>query len=241
MVKDIHHKKFSSIVILTGAGISAESGIKTFRDQDGLWENHRVEDIASPEGFQRNPPMVYHFYNERRAQLLSNEVKPNKGHLALAQLENEFKGETTLITQNVDDLHERAGSKNILHMHGELLKMRCQFTNQVFPAKKSFGEDTQCSCCSKPGALRPHIVWFGEIPFHMDIIQKSLEKCDLFLSIGTSGQVYPAAMFMQVARQQGALTIEINKDPTANSNLFDKTLHGKAGEILPSFVSDFFA
>tara|TARA_Y100001954_G_scaffold238351_1_gene305594 strand:+ start:1369 stop:2094 length:726 start_codon:yes stop_codon:yes gene_type:complete len=241
MQKDIHHKKFTSIVILTGAGISAESGIKTFRDEDGLWENHRVEDIASPEGFQRNPKMVYNFYNERRKQLLSNEVKPNRGHMALAQLENDFKGQTTLITQNVDDLHERAGSKSVLHMHGELLKMRCQFTNQVFLTKKSFDEKTACLCCHKPGALRPHIVWFGEVPFYMDDIQRVLEKCDLFLSIGTSGQVYPAAMFMQVARQQGALTIEINKDPTANSPLFDKTFHGKAGDILPDFISNFFA
>tara|TARA_Y100001970_G_scaffold237809_1_gene298527 strand:- start:926 stop:1651 length:726 start_codon:yes stop_codon:yes gene_type:complete len=240
MEKNIHHKKFSSIVILTGAGISAESGIKTFRDHDGLWENHRVEDIASPEGFQRNPTMVYNFYNERRSQLLSDEVQPNKGHLALAQLEDEFKGQTTLITQNVDDLHERAGSKNILHMHGELLKMRCQLSNQVFLTKENFDANTKCLCCNKLGTLRPHIVWFGEIPFNMDDIHQALEKCDLFLSIGTSGQVYPAAMFMQVARQHGALTIEINKDPTSNSPLFDKTFHGKAGEILPKFISDFF-
>ena len=241
MKKDVNHKDFSSIVILTGAGISAESGIKTFRDHDGLWENHRVEDIASPEGFQRNPSMVYNFYNERRKQLLSQDLQPNKGHFALAQLENDFKGQTTLITQNVDDLHERAGSKNILHMHGELLKMRCRSTSEVFSVKESFDERTECSCCNKKGLLRPHIVWFGEIPFYMDEIHEVLGKCDLFLSIGTSGQVYPAAMFMQVARQQGALTIEINKDPTANSPLFDKTFHGKAGEILPYFISNFFS
>jgi len=239
MQKNIHHKEFSSIVILTGAGISAESGLKTFRDQNGLWENHRVEDIASPEGFQRNPSMVYNFYNERRKQLLSQEVRPNKGHLALALLEEKFQGHTKLITQNVDDLHERAGSKNILHMHGELLKMRCQSSNEVFFTNERFDELTQCSCCKETGTLRPHIVWFGEVPFHMDNIQRILKECDLFLSIGTSGQVYPAAMFMQLARENGAFTIEINKEPTANSPLFDKTLYGQAGEILPKFISNF--
>jgi len=239
MKSDLNQKNFQHVVILTGAGISAESGIKTFRDHNGLWENHRIEDVASPEGFERDPAMVYNFYNKRREQLLSPDLKPNYGHLALAKLEKEFHGKTTLVTQNVDNLHERAGQQNIIHMHGELLKMRCLTTNKVFTTEQSFDAQTLCPCCKRPNQLRPHIVWFGEVPFSMDIIQRELSNCDLFFSIGTSGQVYPAAMFGQIAKQSGALTIEINKDPTENSPFFDQSIIGKAGEVLPPFVDNF--
>jgi NAD-dependent deacetylase len=230
---------YKHIVILTGAGISAESGIKTFRDQNGLWENHRIEDVASPEGFERNPPLVYDFYNKRRGQLLSPEVGPNPGHYALARLEEQFHGQTLLITQNVDNLHEQAGQKKIIHMHGELLKMRCMETHKIFPAATCFDSNTKCPCCQRTKQLRPHIVWFGETPLGMDEIQKELSQCDLFFSIGTSGHVYPAAMFIQIAKYNGARTVEINKEATGNSSLFDKTFFGQSGEILPGLIETF--
>ena len=170
-----------SAVVLTGAGISAESGIETFRAADGLWANHPVEEVATPEGFARDPQKVYDFYNQRRRQLVSCEIQPNAAHTALAKFELEFDGSFLLITQNVDNLHERAGSKNLLHMHGELLKMRCQNSGIVFDIEKDFDFDTHCQCCGTLGNLRPHIVWFGEMPFHMNEINRALESCDLLL------------------------------------------------------------
>ena len=232
---------YRSIVVLTGAGISAESGIRTFRAADGLWEEHRVEDVATPEGFERDPELVQRFYNERRAQLLSDAIQPNKAHLALADLEQGFDGRFLLVTQNIDNLHERAGSQNVIHMHGELLKMRCSFSEQVFDITADITTDALCPCCGKAGRLRPHIVWFGEMPMKMEQIYRALMGCDLFLSIGTSGNVYPAAGFVQQANEAGAHSIEINLEPSAVESQFDQHLYGKAGEVLPVFVQQLLA
>ena len=232
------YSKINSIVVLTGAGISAESGIRTFRDSDGLWEDHPIEDVATPEGFLRNPSLVYKFYNARRKQLLSEDIGPNRAHKALADLEKCFGEKLLLVTQNVDNLHERAGSDYVLHMHGELLKMRCQVSNQVFESLESFNETTICDCCQMPKNLRPHIVWFGELPFYISDIYRALEDCDLFLSIGTSGNVYPAAGFSQMAKQNGkSYNVEFNQEETSISNSFDKHIYGPAASTLPKFVS----
>lgn len=214
-----------NIVILTGAGISAESGVRTFRASDGLWEDHRIEDVATPEGFARDPELVQRFYNMRRAQLKT--VQPNAGHIALAELEKNWKHNFLLVTQNVDDLHERAGSKKLIHMHGELLKIRHTKTEEV----KQYHDDVT------DHSWRPHIVWFGEMPFEMDNIYDQLEQADLFLSIGTSGNVYPAAGFVQAAKIAGAETVEINLEPTP-SPYFDRRITGMAGEILPKFIKE---
>ena len=234
MFQEIKH-----IVILTGAGVSAESGIKTFRDQGGLWESYRIEDVATPEAFALNQKLVYEFYRTRYKDLKSPQVRPNKAHLALAELEKNFKGRVTLITQNVDDLHERAGSMDPIHMHGELNKMRCVKTQQVFPMIQDLSEESICSCCHVKKQLRPHIVWFGEIPFFMDEIEDELSTCDLFISIGTSGLVYPAAMFVQMAKEMNqAYSIEINLDPTQNSREFDRHLFGQASLVVPELVQE---
>lgn len=215
-----------NLVILTGAGVSAESGLKTFRDSGGLWENHRVEDVATPQGFMRNPKLVQRFYNLRRRQLA--EVEPNAAHYALAELERKWQGEFLLVTQNVDDLHERAGSRNVLHMHGELLKVSCQRTLEIFEWKEDVlvGE-SRCACCNRTDTLRPYIVWFGEIPLHMETIYAALMRADTFLSIGTSGQVYPAAGFVQEAKFHKAATIECNMESSGN-RYFDYGLYGPA-------------
>lgn len=222
-----------SIVVLTGAGISAESGIQTFRAADGLWENHPVDEVASPLGFKRNPQLVYDFYNQRRRQLMSEGIKPNLAHSALAKFEKNFAGSFLLVTQNIDNLHERAGSSNLLHMHGELLKMRCLNSQLVFDIDADFSFDTECRCCRSPGNLRPHIVWFGEMPLHMHEINQALESCDLFVSIGTSGNVYPAAGFYQVAKLSSAQTVELNLDETGSR--FDEHIYGRATEIVPAY------
>lgn len=225
---------FNSIVVLTGAGVSAESGIKTFRDSNGLWENHRVEDVCTPEAFARNPELVQRFYNARRRQLVV-EAKPNPAHIALAEFERSFKGKFTLVTQNVDDLHERAGSRNLFHMHGELLKARCSSTGKVILWRDDITVGAPCPCCNRAGALRPHIVWFGEMPLYMDEIEEALAECDLFVSIGTSGQVYPAAGFVQVARNYGAHTVELNLEPSAGRSLFAERHYGPASETVTEF------
>lgn len=229
-------ENIEKIVILTGAGISAESGISTFRDQDGLWENHNIEDVATPQAFAKNPELVYKFYNARRSQLLEDSIKPNPAHEALAELERKFNGEVLLVTQNVDDLHEQAGSINLLHMHGELMKMRCKRTRKVYDAPPLFDENSECDCCKEPGNLRPHIVWFGEMPFYMDQIQQALLAADLFISIGTSGMVYPAAIFYQWAAQGGAKTVELNLEETVASSRFDEAIQGPASELVPEYV-----
>ncbi|CAJ1023408.1 putative Sir2 family [Leishmania utingensis] len=227
------------ITVLTGAGISAESGIPTFRDGDGLWCNHRVEDVASPDAFLANPALVQHFYNERRRNLLLSSVRPNKAHMALARLENELRGKTkvVVVTQNVDDLHERAGSTHVLHMHGELLKVRCTVTGKVFVWTKDIVRDADCCPdCGLLGTLRPHIVWFGEMPLYMDKIESVLSETDIFVSIGTSGDVYPAAGFVQRAQFYGSTTLELNLQEGSNNSFFQESIYGKASVIVPAWV-----
>jgi NAD-dependent deacetylase len=230
-----------NIVVLTGAGISAESGIQTFRASDGLWHEHRIEDVASPEGFARDPALVQQFYNLRRRQLLEPAIRPNAAHEALAWLEAECDGDFLLVTQNIDDLHERAGSKNLIHMHGELLKMRCAATERVFEIRNDIEREHACDCCGTRGSLRPHVVWFGEMPLQMDEICDALAGCDLFLSIGTSGNVYPAAGFVAMAREVGARTVELNLEPSKTRNTFDEHHYGPASEMVPAFVEELLA
>ena len=222
-----------SIVVLTGAGISAESGIETFRAAEGLWANHHVDDVATLEGFARNPQLVYEFYNQRRRQLLTPEISPNAAHSALAKFEHEFGGEFLLVTQNVDNLHERAGSENLIHMHGELLKMSCLNSKLIFDVSEDFDYDTQCRCCRSAGNLRPHVVWFGEMPLQMNRINKALENCDMFVAIGTSGNVYPASGFYQTAKIRKASTVELNLERTGSS--FDQHICGPATKSVPQF------
>ena len=227
------------VVVLTGAGVSAESGIKTFRDNNGLWEDHRVEDVATPEGFAANPDLVYQFYNERRAQLQSPAVTPNAAHKALAELEAALGEQFLLVTQNVDDLHERAGSERVLHMHGKLLSVRCCNSGKTIEWHESFDAHTECRCCFPGAQVRPDIVWFGEVPMYMDDIILALAKADVFIAVGTSGQVYPAANFVAMAADSGARTIEINLEPSQQNSLFDEKIVGEAGKVLPEFVAHF--
>lgn len=223
-----------AIVILTGAGISAESGLGTFRGAGGLWENHRVEDVATPEAFARDPDLVHRFYNMRRAAL--STVEPNAAHEALAGLERDHTGDVLIVTQNVDNLHERAGSKNLIHMHGELARALCTECNGRHDWLDEMDVGTPCPACSMAGGMRPDIVWFGEYPYQMERIWDALEQCDLFVSIGTSGNVYPAAQFVQQAVRNGARTLELNLEPSAGASDFDETVHGPATEIVPAWV-----
>jgi len=225
-----------SIVILTGAGISAESGLATFRGADGLWEGHRVEDVATSEAFRRDPALVHAFYDARRARLA--DVEPNAAHRALARLDAEWSGDLLLVTQNVDDLHERAGSKRLLHMHGELKTGWCLACGERFGWDGDMGEGARCPTCGTIGQVRPDIVWFGEMPYAMDRIEDALRRCDLFVSIGTSGAVYPAAGFVQTARYRGARTLEINLEPSLGSFLFDESRTGRAGELVPAWAEE---
>ncbi len=223
-----------NIVILTGAGVSAESGVPTFRGPDGLWEGHRVEDVATPEAFARDPVLVQRFYDDRRAALA--RVEPNAAHRALARLDADWPGALLLVTQNVDDLHERGGSKRLLHMHGELKKALCTACGAAPAWEAALSGDPACPRCGTVGLLRPDIVWFGEMPYHMDAIAAAIDACDLFVSIGTSGAVYPAAGFVEWARSAGARTLEINLDPSAGTPMFDEARHGPAGELVPRWV-----
>lgn len=225
--------KTPKIVILTGAGISAESGLSTFRAQNGLWEGYDVNDVATYEGYMRNPVAVHDFYNMLRRKLQNPEVKPNMAHFALAQLEQKLGSDNVLIvTQNVDNLHEQAGSKNIIHMHGELLKVRNEKTGQIIDCyyDVNYHENK---------LIRPHIVWFGEIPLQMEEIYNALSQTDYFISIGTSGNVYPAAGFVQIANQAGAKTVELNLEPSLGENLFETKVYGPASKIVPEFVKKF--
>ncbi|AEH45386.1 Silent information regulator protein Sir2 [Thermodesulfatator indicus DSM 15286] len=226
--------QISKIVILTGAGISAESGIQTFRDKGGLWEKYSLEEVATPQGFRKNPRFVHEFYNQRRRDLF--KVKPNPAHYALARLEQEFPGEVLLVTQNVDDLHERAGSRNLLHMHGELLKVRCEACNVILKEEGEIFPETKCPKCGRQGTLRPHVVWFGEMPFYLDEIYKALKECDLFVAIGTSGTVYPAAGFVMIARECGAWCVELNLEPSTVADYFHEHHYGPASEVVPVWV-----
>jgi len=221
------------VVVLTGAGISAESGIRTFRAADGLWEEHPIEEVATPEGFARDPDLVHRFYSERRLQL--DTVLPNLAHRALAHAANQPGLDLVLVTQNVDDLHERAGQTETIHMHGELRKMRCLSTGRVEDFTGASTTASACKCCARPGSLRPHIVWFGEIPLRMDDIQLALGRADVFVSIGTSGNVYPAAGFVRLAKGAGARTVELNLEPSEGARAFDEAHYGRATDIVPAF------
>lgn len=224
----------TKIVILTGAGISAESGIPTFRAADGLWENHRVEDVATPEGFARDPALVHTFYNERRAKLLSDEVAPNPAHFALAELAEQ--ADLTLITQNIDNLHERGGSPAVIHMHGELTKGWCRACDAKMAWMGEMDCASACPGCGAIGHMRVDVVWFGEIPYQMARIEAALREADVFAAIGTSAQVYPAAGFVQLARAAGAQCHEFNLARTAASSQFNENHFGKASETVPKWV-----
>lgn len=227
------------IVILTGAGISAESGIATFRDADGLWENHEPSEIATPEAFALDPELVYRFYNARRRQL--DKVQPNAAHRAVARLQQEFPGEVFLVTQNVDDLHERGGCRQTCHMHGELQSVLCQHCSQRRRAESDYDASDACKHCGQRGGLRPDVVWFGEMPYHMGKIQAQLSRCDLFLAIGTSGVVYPAAGFVRLALDWGAHTVEINRELSEVTGLFHEQRQGLATVEVERFVEEILA
>ena len=225
------------IVILTGAGISAESGVPTFRGPDGLWEGHRIEDVATPEAFARDPALVQHFYDARRAAL--GRVEPNAAHHALARLDREWPGELLIVTQNVDDLHDRAAAAvlsrpaRLLHMHGELKSALCAACGATQAWEHDLTGAPPCAC---GGTLRPDIVWFGEMPYAMDRIDAALADCSVFVSIGTSGAVYPAAGFVMAATRAGAATLELNLEPSAGTGWFDDARHGPATVLVPAWV-----
>ncbi len=227
-----------NIVILTGAGISAESGVATFRGPGGLWEGHRLEDVCTPQALARDSELVHRFYDERRAKLGS--VEPNPAHHALARLDAEWPGELLLVTQNVDDLHERAGSKRLIHMHGELKSALCPACGIRTPWEEALPPATECPNCGTL-ALRPDIVFFGEMPYQMERIEQMLAEADLFVSIGTSGAVYPAAGFVQTARHYGAMTLELNLDPSEGSHWFEESRMGPAGVLVPAWVEEVLA
>jgi NAD-dependent deacetylase len=226
------------ILILTGAGISAESGLGTFRDKDGLWTRYDLTEVATPEGFARNPRLVHDFYNARRANAL--DAAPNAAHAALARLEAARPGEVLIVTQNVDDLHERAGSRNVVHMHGELAGALCAACDHRWPAPRVMIHDAPCPACGAP-RTRPDIVWFGEIPYRMDDIAEALWQAELFVAIGTSGEVYPAAGFVEEARAAGAETLEINLEPSRMPGLFDRVIAGPASQTVPGWVAELLA
>ena len=227
-----------NIVILTGAGVSAESGVATFRGPGGLWEGHRVEDVCTPQALARDPELVHRFYDERRAGLAN--VEPNAAHRALARLDKEWPGELLLVTQNVDDLHERAGSARLLHMHGELRSALCAACGIRTLWEDSLPPETECPNCGVP-ALRPDIVFFGEMPYQMERIERAIAEADLFVSIGTSGAVYPAAGFVQTARYHGAATLELNLEPSEGSLWFGESRMGPAGTLVPAWVDEVLA
>ncbi|MEM8791766.1 MAG: NAD-dependent deacylase [Pseudomonadota bacterium] len=222
------------IVILTGAGVSAESGLGTFRDADGLWTKYDLEDVATPQGYARNPDLVLDFYNARRANCRGAE--PNDAHYALARLAREFDGHVTLITQNIDDLHERGGSPEVIHMHGELMRALCAACGHQWDWREDMSRADTCDRCSAAGAVRPDVVWFGEMPYHMDRIGALLTGATQFVAIGTSGAVYPAAGFVTEARMLGISTLEINFEASDNTKAFDRRILGPATEAVPRWV-----
>lgn len=226
------------VVILTGAGLSAESGVPTFRGPDGLWEGERVEDVATPEAFARDPLRVQRFYDARRARLA--EVQPNPAHLALGRLDRGWPHQLLIVTQNVDDLHERGGATRLLHMHGELASAWCRACDARNPCRGPLADGPPCPACGTP-ALRPDIVWFGEIPYHMGSIEAALMQADLFVAIGTSGQVWPAAGFVDLARHAGARCLELNLDPSMVSDRFHESRLGPASRLVPAFVDELLA
>lgn len=226
------------IVILTGAGISAESGLGTFRDAGGLWQQHDLEEVATPQGFARNPALVHEFYNARRAN--ARAARPNPAHRALARLETGYPGEVVLITQNIDTLHERAGARRVLHMHGRIDRALCAACGDRWDAPETMSPAAACPVCGAQ-AIRPDVVWFGEMPYHMDEIFAHLGDCALFVAIGTSGSVYPAAGFVAEARAAGAETLELNLDASEVSRAFHRRRLGPAGEVVPGWVDEVLA
>ena len=225
-----------SIVILTGAGVSAESGIDTFRSAGGLWERHRVEDVATPEAFARDPDLVLRFYDMRRENI--QRAQPNAAHEALARLDAEWPGELLIVTQNVDDLHERAGARRLIHMHGQHLTAWCTACDTRSLWTGPLIDRPACPACGVAGQLRPDIVWFGEMPYEMDAIYHALNRADLFVSVGTSGAVYPAAGFVREARQNMTRTLELNMEPSQGSYWFNETRYGPAGMLVPAWVEE---
>ena len=222
------------IFVLTGAGVSAESGLGTFRDKNGVWTKYDLEEVATPQGFARNPALVRDFYNARRVNLAGAE--PNAAHIALARLGAALGDDLFLCTQNVDDLHEKAGSGRVIHMHGELAVTRCHYCGATRPDIAPLTAEAVCGSCRKEGGARPHVVWFGETPLYMDKIEDALVDADLFVSIGSSGSVYPAAGFVSQARAMGVATCEINLEPSANAYVFDEKLYGPASEVVPAWA-----
>lgn len=226
------------IVVLTGAGISAESGLPTFRDADGLWEGHRVEDVATPEAYDAQPDLVHGFYDVRRAAL--DAVDPNPAHTALARLEHRLGDDLLVVTQNIDDLHERGGSERVLHLHGRLRSALCRACGGRTEWWGDLGDRPPCPTCGVQD-LRPDVVWFGEIPHEMDRVFDALDQADLFVAIGTSGAVYPAASFVQYAAEAGARTLELNLVPSLGTHLFDEARHGPASEVVEEWVAELLA
>lgn len=230
------NKTYRKIAVLTGAGISAESGLATFRSSNGLWNNHKVEDVASIEGFERNPALVHDFYNDLKLEI--QKAKPNAAHLAVTRLQREYPAEVNVITQNVDTLHEKAGCKNVYHIHGQINQAVCLNCGHILETWGDIDTETVCLHCNIAGMMKPNIVFFGENLLCMDKVDTILRTCDLFVSVGTSGVVYPAAGFVQIAKYYGADTIEFTLDMTANNYLFDRHVYGKAGETLPPYVEE---
>lgn len=231
--------RYKSIVILTGAGLSAESGLATFRDEGGIWAKYDYRDVATPEGFQRNPNLVYEFYNMRRRE--GAKAEPNAAHFALARLQKEFPGKVLLVTQNIDNLLEKAGATNPIHMHGTITQMLCTHCDARLPWTEDLSPDLQCPECELIGGMRPDVVWFSEMPYEMERIAEALSSCDIFVSIGTSGNVYPAASFVATAAAAGAHTVELNLEPSDRTSDFDERRYGPATETVPAFVDELLA
>lgn len=226
---------YRRIVILTGAGLSAESGLSTFRDKGGIWSKHRIEDVATPEAFARDPEAVLTFYNTRRKA--NSGVKPNAAHEALARLEQDYPGDVLTVTQNIDPLHEMAGTQRLIHMHGEIMKCMCAHCGAKEPWEDDLSTSQICIACEQPGGMRPDVVWFGEMPYQMEEIYSALTECNLFISIGTSGNVYPAAGFVMEAHKAGAHTVELNLEPSEGASLFAEAHHGLATKVVPAYVA----
>jgi NAD-dependent deacetylase len=225
---------FRNIVILTGAGLSAESGVPTFRDKTGIWAQYDYRDVATPQGFAKDPRRVHEFYNMRRHA--HADIKPNAAHVALARLEREYAGNVTVVTQNVDALHEEAGARNLIHMHGEIFQALCDSCRARRRWTEDLSIDLACPTCGHKGGMRPDVVWFGEMPYHMERIARLLAEADLFMSIGTSRNVYPAAGFVATAAANGARTVELNLEPSEGASLFDEAIHGPATLVVPAYV-----
>lgn len=228
----------AEIVVLSGAGLSAESGLGTFRDAGGLWEQHRLEDVATPEGFARDPGLVLGFYNARREA--AREAAPNPAHVALARLERALGDAVLLVTQNVDGLLDRAGAERVLHMHGRLDRARCDACERTWEAPAEMTPADPCPACGR-ARTRPDVVWFGEIPHGLDTIAEAIADCRQFVAVGTSGSVYPAAAFVQEARYAGAHTLELNLEPSAVAQEFDEVRTGPASRLVPAWVEETLA